>query len=231
MADLDPKLLEKLEKMGIILDTANASLDANNKGIRSATANAILEEQARRKLIDNLKTSLNLSKQEAQQLADKIKQEEELADQREDELKKEESRSKKRDDFIKRLSEEVTKFATSSVSASQSIYNSNKSFTAVLPTLQLVSDTVSTVIEATGKMLSGVGVSITGFGFNTGKASEAIAGFVDAGSKLAFAQAKIQIENAQKFVDTYSALSKVGLSFGGAVEEMRQSAKIGRAHV
>ena len=227
MSDLDPKTIEQLEKLAAAAAANVAALDANSKSQKTQARIELEHQQALQRLTKELIKSGLATKDEAYARALKLKADEDNLEATKKKTEADEEASRKTVDTVRKFAAGVGDFAKSTLAASQSIYNSNKSFTAVLPTLQLVSDTVSLVIESTGKALSGVGISVAGFGFNTGKASEAIAGFVDAGAKLAFAQARIQIENSQKFVDTYQEISKAGMAFGGNIENMRQTALLG----
>ena len=227
MAELTQQQVEQMERLAAAAQTAAVAMDANSKSQKSQFRIDLEHQLAIQNLTKEIRKATGASKEEATLKARAIKAQEDEIKATEQKIKLEDDASQNLVTGVRKFTGEIGRFAQSTLSASQSIYNSNKSFTAVLPTLQLVSDTVSTVIEAIGKGFSGVGVEVAGFGFNTGRASEAIAGFVDAGSKLAFAQAKLQIENAQKFIDTYQELSKVGMSFGGQIEDMRQTALSG----
>jgi len=224
MADLDQAQVEKLERLAAAAQAAAAAIDSSSKMQKSQARVELDHQLALRNLTKEIQKATGATKADAELKARQIKAEEDLLEATEKKTKADEDAAQKTADFAKKLASGIGNFAKSALDASQSIYNSNKSFTAVLPTLQLVGDTVSLVIESAGKALSGVGVSVAGFGVNTGRASEAIAGFVDAGAKLAFAEAKIQIERAQKYIDLYNELSKSGMAFGGNIEQMRQTA-------
>ncbi len=110
----------------------------------------------------------------------------------------------------------LTSFAKASVATTQSVYNSNDAFTAVIPTLQSVSSAfkaVSTAVFSAGSAIPVVG-----------GLSEAAGKVMGAAIDVATQVAEMQIQNAQKYVDTYVSLSKAGVTFGGALEDMRQSA-------
>lgn len=220
MADLDPKVIESLEKLGVVADAARAGLEAGSKASSKSLKTALEQLDAYQKLTEQLKKLTKLEGESLKQLVDKTLADEEATKVIEERSKKEAAAGQKIYESGKKLLTTFGDIISSSLSASQSIYNSSKSFTAVVPTLNLVGNALNGIIDAIGKSLSG----ITVLGSGTGKASEAIAQFASVGAKIAFQQAQNQIENAQKFVDTYQQLSKVGLSYGGAVESMRQSA-------
>lgn len=220
MNELSPELQAKLEKLGIVFDASTAALGANTKQIKSATAQALQDAIAYKKLINEIKELTKVTAQEADVIAKRIKAEEAATDATEEREKAEKDAADKLNARLKGTAGELSRFATGALSASQSIYGSSQAFAAVIPTLNLVGGTVSVIIDAMGKSLSGVTI----LGTSLGRAPEAVAAFLDAGSKIAFEQAKIQIENTQRFVETYSKLSKVGVTFGGAIEQMRLSA-------
>ncbi|HET8688739.1 MAG TPA: hypothetical protein VFM18_19150 [Methanosarcina sp.] len=110
----------------------------------------------------------------------------------------------------------LTSIAKATTSTTQSVYNSNDAFTAVIPTLQTVSSAFKTVSSAA----FGAGSAIPFVGGLSEAAGKVMGAAVDVASQVA----EMQIQNAQKYVDTYTSLSKVGVTFGGALEDMRESA-------
>ena len=219
MEDLDPQLRAQMEKFGITMDALTAILKANSSASKSATLEALNQIKAQKQLIESIKSSLGMSDKQALQMAKQIK----LEEKQSEELKKRLDAEKEQDEARKKAGQQAVKdllsFAKQNVSATQSVYNSNEAFTAVIPTLQLV----GTAFKAISQAIAGAATGIPFIGGLSEGASKVIGAAID----IATAVTQAQVENAQKYVNTYAALSKVGITFGGAVEQMRQSAMNG----
>jgi hypothetical protein len=101
-------------------------------------------------------------------------------------------------------------------SMTNSVYNSDKSFTAVVPVLDMVSNVAKGVVEGLGKLASGIPI--------IGGVAEATAKLAQVGIQMTVDAAKAQLENAQKMSDNFTKMSKAGASFGGSLEDMRDVA-------
>ena len=226
MADLDPAQVEKIERMAAAAAAAASAMEANTKTQKSQLRLELEHEQAIRSLTKAFMKTKGLSEEEAKLRARALKAEEDLisatARQKEASNKAAEAQQKIVN-MVRTIAGGVANFAKSAANASNSIYNSNKAFTAVSPTLQLVGHTVNQMIEAFGKMLSGV----SAFGFSLGKAPEGLAALAGAAVQVAFSLAQMKLERAQKYVDAYGELTRAGMSFGGQIENMRKIALSG----
>lgn len=220
MADLDPILISKLEKLGIVADANAAALGASTNSMRNQIQQRVNEKKAYDELIKNIKELSKVSDDEAKQIADKVAKEEAAYRKKEQQGKKEAEAIDKYAEQTNRMVGLLGDFASKSISASQSIYNSDKSFAAVVPTLELIGSTTTAVITALGKSLSGVSF----LGVSWGKATEAISDMANVGIGLAVKTAQAQIENAQKFIDTYQSLSKTGVTFGASITALQNAA-------
>ena len=134
-------------------------------------------------------------------------------------FKKEEELSQKREAAAKKLVSDLTGMAKQSIGAGQSIYASDQAFTSVIPTLELM----GTVVKAATSAIAGLAAGIPIFSGLSEAANKAIGVATDVTIQVA----QQQLQNAQKYVETYNALSKVGVTFGGDIEKMRLSAKNG----
>lgn len=221
MADgFSPELIAKLERLGIVAGTTASSMDASVKTIRDTIKQRVEEKKSFDDLVKNIRLLTNVSKDEAKQIAEKIKVEEAAAAKKAIADKAQLEAADKNVERLKEATQKIGALASSAISAGQSIYHSDKAFSAVTPTLELIGSTVTSVISALGKL--GSGISFAGFSF--GKSTEAISDMVNVGVNLAVQVTKNNIENAQHFVDTYDAMSKVGVSFGGSITRMAESA-------
>ena len=151
-------------------------------------------------------------KKKAIQMAKALKEDQER-------FKKEEELSQKREAAAKKLVSDLTGMAKQSIVAGQSIYASDQAFTSVIPTLELM----GTVVKAATSAIAGLAAGIPIFSGLSEAANKAIGVATDVTIQVA----QQQLQNAQKYVETYNALSKVGVTFGGDIEKMRLSAKNG----
>jgi len=97
---------------------------------------------------------------------------------------------------------------------------STEGFTAVIPVVQMLGNTTKGVVEALGKMASGISI----FGFSTGRASEGLSQMAGIGIDLVTGALTQQLEGTQKIVNSYVLMSKAGVTFGGSLESMKIAA-------
>jgi uncharacterized protein with HEPN domain len=131
----------------------------------------------------------------------------------------EEQREKAIVDGIKKTVSGLQQFAGGAISASQSIYNSDSAFTAVIPTLNLLGDTVKNISSALAAFTSGIPF----FGAFFAGVDKVTTVTVDLTVKTMTAM----LENAQKMVNDYNNLSKTGMTFGASLERMQAAAAQG----
>jgi len=228
--EIDPALIDRLNKLGIVLDTVSSSMDANNKTLKSAAATAAAEEQARKKLIDVFSRSGSIDRQSQEQSKKRIKTEQELLTTQEERLKsdqaeeyyKKANRARQRA-AVGSLINELKTFASSSISATQSMYGTDQAYSAVVPVLNTMASAAKTAVSAITSLFSSVPI--------LGGISDAVGKVAGAAIDLTVQYATAQLENTQKFVNTYQQLSKVGVTFGGAIEMMRKSAAEGGMNI
>lgn len=217
--ELDPKILEEFQKLGLVADTLKASFKAGTNASKSATLEALNEIKAQKELIKTLKEFGYKTDDAAIAMAKKIKAEEKSAAEEEKRIVREKEIDELRKAAVKKAVEDLKSFAVTSVQASQSIYNSNEAYTAVIPTLNLMGTALKASLQAIAGLASGIPF--------IGGVSEGASKLVGAAVDISVAVASAQLQNAQKYINTYTALSKVGVTFGGAIEKMRQSAADG----
>ena len=228
--EIDPALIDRLNKLGIVLDTVSSSMDANNKTLKSAAATAAAEEQARKKLIDVFSRSGSIDRQSQEQSKKRIKTEQELLTTQEERLKSDQAEEyyKKANRASQRAAvgsviNELKTFASSSISATQSMYGTDQAYSSVVPVLNTMATAAKTVVSALTGIFSNVWI--------LGGISDAVGKVAGAAIDLTVQYATAQLENTQKFVNTYQQLSKVGVTFGGAIEMMRKSAAEGGMNI
>ena len=228
--EIDPALIDKLNKLGIVFDTASSSMAANNKTLKSAAANAAAEEQARKKLIDVLSQSSSLDRQNYEKQKLKLKNEKELliaqerrriSDQQEEYYTK--ANREQQRAAIGSVINELKSFASTSISATQSMYGTDQAYTSVVPVLTMLSGAAKTAVSALTGLFSSVPI--------LGGISDTIGKVAGAAIDLTVQYATAQLENTQKFVNTYQQLSKVGVTFGGNIEMMSKSAAAGGMNI
>ena len=128
----------------------------------------------------------------------------------------EDERNKAWADGVVKTVEGLKNFASGAMSASQSVYQSNQAYSAVIPTLDLLGQTFTSALSA----LSSFAQSIPFLGSFTEASNKILSVYAN----LSIQAAKIQIDNAQKFVDTYNMMSKSGVSFGGSLSMLANGA-------
>ncbi|CAB4129040.1 hypothetical protein UFOVP112_138 [uncultured Caudovirales phage] len=232
--NIDPDLINQtnkgFEQFNRILEASTAALGASTRTGRSATEEAAKRRKAESELIAEIKKNAALygltskaSKAQIQQVADTIKAEKEADKIRQDIADAEKKRDQEIEAAVKKLGNEIKGLARSSLGAATAVYTSDKAFSSTIPTLDLVSGAFKAVVEATGVALSG----ISAFGFSLGNAPQGISKVVSAGITVATEVAKMQLEMAQKYVDTYDQLSSVGVTFGGQLTGLAKTAAEG----
>ena len=203
MALPEEELRENLTKLGQVSETLAA---AWGKGARSQTARLLAEKN----LTDILIKKGLVEKDAAAATAKRIIDEENAA-------AKAEQRNKAMADAFGKAINGAVGLATGSVAAQQAIYNASDVFQAVTPTLDLLGNAAKSVADALATATSGVPF----LGGAVGAAAKAAAIYVDISTQIAQAQ----FENASKYIQTYNALSKSGVTFGGDLKAMQESAK------
>ena len=228
--ELDPKINEWFERMGIALPSLASGVgklsDATKDATKSATAQALAQARLIKSLEDEIKATGETAKN-ARRLAvalnEQIKQEEATIAQAKASQALQEELDRKREDGFKKLLGNIKGLGSSAISAATAMYESDKAFTATVPTLQLMGTAVKTVIEATGLALSG----IEAFGFSLGKASEGLSKIAIAAVDITVSVAEMQLKMTQTYVDTYNKLSAVGVTFGGSLTGLAKIAAVG----
>lgn len=128
-----------------------------------------------------------------------------------------------RTDGAKKIAKSLGDFAVGSVKAANGMYSAENAFSAVTPVVTLMGNTLSGVIEGMAKMATGFSVA----GFSFGGMAEGAAKLAGVGISLVTQAMNMALENAGKLVENYNQLSKVGVTFGGDLEKMRESAAQG----
>lgn len=227
---MDPRIQEIFDRLGIKVDDASISMGklsaSTQQQIRSATAQALAQAKAHKDLLksieDQLKASgsrTRASKAELESIAKKIKQEEELFEKTEASAKKQKELDTKREVQLKQFLGTIGSLGSSALSASTSFYASDKAFTAVTGTLDLMGGALKSVIEATSLVASGIPV-LGGVTSGMGKLAAAA---VDVGVKVAM----MQLEMTQAYTDSFDKLAATGMAFGGNINEMSKAAHLG----
>ena len=198
------------------LDAASAQasqlseiLSLVNGGMRNFSRSQTLRNLQEKQYLAQLEKLTGQTGDEAKAIAKKIKQEEE-------EIRHNDARSKAIADAFGKTVGALKQFASSAMTSSQSAYNSSEIFSAVAPTVTLMGNTIKAVTDVLATAVSSIPV----FGSLFTAADKAIGIVVD----LTTHAMEIQLQNAQKLVNTYDNLSKTGLTFGGSLSSMAQTA-------
>ena len=199
---IESDLQDKLLKLGLVSDTLAS---AWGKGSKSATARAIAEEA----LTKTLKTKLQLDDKAAKQKAKELIEDERTA-------AKQSTLDQKREQAAKQLVQDFVGITKSAIGSAQALYTSDKAFTSVTPTLELMGQVVKSVSSALTGLASGIPI-LEGL-------SEGANKLIGVGTDITVQVAKMQLEMSQQFVDTYTGLSKVGVNFGGSLDSMIDAA-------
>jgi hypothetical protein len=200
---------DRLERLDAILGTVNAGYESHARML----AKAQLQEEAFIKKM----AKLNNESVEATTAKLKLMTSEIAASKKREQH--EEQREKAIVDGIKKTISGLQQFAGGAVSASQSIYNSDSAFTAVIPTLNLLGDTVKNITSALSSFTSGIPI--------LGGIVEGINKVTAVGVDLTMKVMSAALENAQKVVNEYNNVSKTGMTFGASLEKMQQAAQAG----
>jgi len=198
---------EAKEYIETVLGTWGSAMGANAK---SSQMRFLQEERAHQRLVKALIDSGQATKDDADQKARKLKQDE-------DDARKADIRNKALADGFLKAVDGVKNFASGSISASQGAYNATDAFQAAVPTLGLLSSAAKTVADVLSSTFSGTGI----LGGIVSGAAKAASGYIEISTQLA----KAQLENASKYVRTYSDLSKVGVTFGGDLTALAETTK------
>lgn len=211
------KTLEQLAKVNGVLSAIGKSATT------SATAERIAREKNTAQLVKTMKEELGYQDRQIKQTLKQIDAEEKQIKIQQESIERQKNSQSiqnqidaERASAARKLVSDLKTFAAGSINASQSIYNSDQAFAAVKPTL----DVLGTAVKAVSGAFAGLFTGIPILGSFFSGADKLIGPAVD----LSVQVMQAQIDNAQKFVNTYSGLSKVGLTFGGAIEQMRVSA-------
>jgi hypothetical protein len=199
---IEDDLQDKLLKLGIVSDTLAS---AWGKGAQSAKARELAEKMLTQKLQDRLK----LDKESANQKAKEIIEAERQAS-------REAKLSKDREAAAKQLASDFVNLTKGAISSGQALYTSDKAFSSVTPTLEMMGQVVKTVSSALSGLTSGIPI-LEGISAGANK-------MIGIGVDITTQVAKMQLENAQMFVDTYTKLSQAGLNFGGNMDDMVKAA-------
>jgi hypothetical protein len=199
---LDQDLQDKLIKLGVVSETLASAWGKSAKTIEAQEAKLAAKIQAKTKVTED----------EAKAQAKALLNAERGAARQED-------LDKKREEAAKQLASDFIGLTKSAASSAQAIYTSDKAFTSVTPTLELLSQATKAVAGAMTGLLSGVPI-ISGL-------SEGANKLIGAGIDITTQVASMMLTNAQTFVDTYSNLSKVGANFGGNMDDMMNAAHEG----
>lgn len=199
--EISQDLQNKLVKLGYVSETLAA---AWGKGAKSAKA----MEFAIENLSSVIQKNSKLTEEEA-----KVKAKEILEAERE--VGRVEQRNKAMKDAGVKAVDAVKQFASGAVSAAQGAINSSEVFTGASATLGLIGNTLKSVTDILATAVSGIPF----IGGALSAADKAVGLVAD----VAIQVAQMQLEQAQKYVNTYQSLSKVGLSFGGDLETARRA--------
>ena len=197
---------DRLERLDSILGTVNAGYEGHARML----AKAQLQEDA---FIKKMAKLYDVTEREIKQKLDTIESEKKRQQY-------EELREKAIVEGFKKTLSGLQQFAGGAVSASQSVYNSDSAFTAVIPTLNLLGDTVKNITSALASFTSGIPI----LGALIGGVDKVTSIVVDMTTKVMSAQ----LENAQKMVNDYNAVSKAGMTFGADLTKLTEmSARAG----
>lgn len=204
---------EQLERLGVLLGTVNSAFDSQ---VQTLARQKIQHEAWLRQMSQKL----NITKDEVKLLEEKYKREaaKEIRDKQISERQYEGAKQ-----FVGTLKD----LYKGTAQAAQGLYNTDQAFSGVVPLVTLMGSTIGNVTSAIAKMTTGW--SILGFSF--GGMAEGAAKLVGVGIDIATQIAQQQLENAQKFVNSFNLLSKAGVTFGGSLTAMTASAVAGRLNL
>lgn len=105
-------------------------------------------------------------------------------------------------------------------SQTRAVMDATGAYTAVLPTIDLLANTVKSVIDAVGSLTSNVSI----LGFSTGQVGTGLAKLANTGLDFFASVLKLNIQTAQAVIDQFNGIVKSGATFGGSIDRMRESA-------
>lgn len=169
---------------------------------------------------DKLKAELK-TQYDQQQKQNKLNKETLSLDEVMSKLRKEEiDREQKRKEVANNLTNVMRQNWSSMLSMTQSVHGINDSFTRLTPVVDIMSNTIKSVVEAIGTMASGA----SAFGFSFGRLPEGIAKMLGSGVGLLSDIVKAQLQNMQRVSNAYLDVVKAGATFGTGVEGMAKMA-------
>ena len=205
---------KELERLTSVLSASSSSMLLHSK---SESARAAAQASAHKRLVKELTELAGYTQESAKALATKIQTEEKEAKFAEEKFKKERLREEKIVEGFKKTYEGLKQFAGGSVNSAQTLYNTESAFSAVIPTMNLLGDVVKNTMSAFSSFASGIpilGGIVQGFS-NVANVA------VDVTMKVM----STQLEAIQKSVNDFNTLSKAGLTFGGELNSLYQSAQ------
>jgi hypothetical protein len=201
MADIPQELQDKLIRLGQVSETLAASW---GKGSKSQTALRLAEDQ----LAKSLERKLKLSETESKALAKKLSDEEKQADYQA-------NRNRALAEGISQAVGGLKSFVAGATAAASAGANSAEVYSSAIPTLQLMGNAMKAISSALSSALSGIPY----VGALFGAANAAMQAVTD----LTVQVTAMQLEQVQKYFNSYQALSKAGASFGGSLDQARQA--------
>lgn len=230
MSDLDPREQEQREKAIKGLELWTSLMGTSSKSIKSSIEIEAQKKRADQDLIKMLQREGELygiknkyDKEEIRLKAEQIKLDRVEAAEKEKREQKEKVYDQMRLDSMKRLGSGFTDLVKGSFSASKAMYDSDKAFTATIPTLELASGALKAIAEAAGLALSGVTI----LGESAGRAPEALSKLAVAAIDIGTQVAKVQLEMSQQYLDSFDKMSSAGVTFGGQLTNLAARAKEG----
>lgn len=231
MSDIDPKIIEMLNNVGLSADDLSKSMETlrskNDGTIKSLTRQAMELAAAHKariaaaeKELRALGKSGEAMKAEARARADLQKTLEDQADEEEASIRRSQDLDKKREAGVLKLIDGFKNIGQGLLTSATAFYNSKDVFTAVIPTIDLMGNVVKTTIDAIALMTSGVEI----LGFSLGRASEGVAKLAGAAIDMTLSVAKMKLEFAQSYLNQSQTLAKAGVTFGGNLNDMAKTA-------
>lgn len=204
------------DQFGDNLDRFNSVLGAMRTNADAVIA-SMVKEQLRRE------AAIKLGDNELKQLQKQLDLDDKAFKQKVDQLEKEARSYKNQEERNKAVVEGINKlvtglgqFASAGISATQSLYNSDKAFTSVAPTLDMMGGAIKSVSAALASLTSGIPI--------LGQIGAFANATVQAVTDIAIQATKAQLENAQKMVDNFSKLASAGVAFGGSLSTANKAA-------
>lgn len=202
---LDPALLDDFGKLQRLLGALNADMAGLSK---SATYQKLLTEKTNEEL-KKLAKSLG---EDGVAIAAKIRAEAEAAKQAEKTKEAYKRAAIGVAEGVGKAVSGITDFAKGITSTATAIHDTEKVFTGVIPTVDLLSNSFKAAISALSTAFSG----IPWIGGAIGAVEKATAAYTD----IAVAVTKMQLEGAQKLLDSLTNVQKSGLFVAGSFDQM-----------